>query len=88
MNERPVEDLSFEEALQELEAIIAALEQGDLPLEDAVRLFERGRRLWDHCSRLLNQARLRVRFLIPPEEIPEDLRPFLDTPEGEDHDAA
>ncbi len=74
---RPVDELSYEEALQELQSIVETLERGDQPLEEAVRLFERGQQLLSHCSRLLNQARLKVRLLTDVEEIPEDLRAFL-----------
>lgn len=72
------EPLSYEEALQELEAVVRQLEEGNLPLEEAMRLFTRGRELLDYCARLLKEARLRVRFLYPPDALPEDLRAFLD----------
>ena len=41
----PVEKLSFEEAMQELERVVGQLEAGDVALEDSIRLYERGARL-------------------------------------------
>ena len=57
-------ELSFEAAYAELEAIIAQLDSGDLPLEDSVRLFERGRKLSEYCQTLLDRAELRVSQLL------------------------
>lgn len=55
-----ISDLSFEAAYAELDDIIARLESGDLPLEDSVALYERGRQLAAHCQTLLDSAELRV----------------------------
>jgi exodeoxyribonuclease VII small subunit len=55
-----INELSFEAAYAELETIIAKLESGDLPLEDSVKLFERGRKLTQYCQTLLDKAELRV----------------------------
>lgn len=52
--------LSFEAAYAELETIISRLESGELPLEESVNLFERGRQLTEHCQTLLDKAELRV----------------------------
>ena len=57
---RPLEDLSFEEALQELEGAVQRLVEGDLALEDALALYERGMRLVQYCSDLLDKAELQV----------------------------
>ena len=57
-------ELSFEAAYAELEAIIAQLDSGDLPLEDSMRLFERGRKLSEYCQTLLDRAELRVSQLL------------------------
>jgi exodeoxyribonuclease VII small subunit len=58
------QSLSFEAAYAELEEIIARLDSGDLPLEDSVALFERGRKLAAHCQSLLDNAELRVSQLL------------------------
>lgn len=55
-----INELSFEAAFAELEAIIARLESGELALDESVTLFERGRQLSDYCQVLLDQAELRV----------------------------
>lgn len=62
-------DLSFETAYAELEAIIAQLDSGDLPLEESVTLFERGRRLAQHCQMLLDSAELRVSQLLDDGQV-------------------
>lgn len=58
-----INELSFEAAYAELETIIQQLEQGDLPLEDSLSHYERGRKLSDHCQALLDKAELRVKEL-------------------------
>jgi exodeoxyribonuclease VII small subunit len=52
--------LRFEDAYAELEQIVRRLEGGELPLEESVALYERGRQLAAHCQRLLEVAELRV----------------------------
>lgn len=56
----PVETLSFEDALRELEAIVATLEKGDGSLDDAIAAYERGAALKKHCAAKLDEARLKV----------------------------
>ena len=56
--------LSFEQALQELEQIVARLESGQAPLEDSIRLYERGAALKAHCEQRLEAARLRVEKIV------------------------
>lgn len=56
-------DLTFEDAFAELQAAIAQLKAGDLPLDAAVGAFERGMRLAQHCTGLLDRAELRVQAL-------------------------
>jgi exodeoxyribonuclease VII small subunit len=54
------ENMSFENAFEALETIVAQLESGELSLEESVTLFERGRKLSTHCQTLLDQAELRI----------------------------
>jgi exodeoxyribonuclease VII small subunit len=61
--------LSFEAAYAELETIIARLDSGDLPLEESLTLFERGRKLAQHCQNLLDNAELRVNQLLDSGQI-------------------
>ncbi|MBI5671578.1 MAG: exodeoxyribonuclease VII small subunit [Chloroflexi bacterium] len=55
-----INELSFEAAYAELEAIVAKLESGELSLDESVALFERGRKLSEHCQTLLDRAELRI----------------------------
>ena len=56
----PVDQLTYEQAIQELESIVHVLESGDNSLESALELFERGQLLAGHCKNLLEQAELKV----------------------------
>lgn len=58
-----VEKLSFEEAFAELEKTVHRLEEGDLTLEEAIALYERGMRLAHRCDSALNAAELQVQQL-------------------------
>ena len=55
---------SFEASLAELEKVVHELESGDLPLERALELFERGVQLSDRCRKQLEEAETRVEVLI------------------------
>lgn len=54
------ETLSFEDSFTELDSIVRRLEGGELPLEESVALYERGRLLAAQCQRLLDGAELRI----------------------------
>jgi exodeoxyribonuclease VII small subunit len=55
--------LSFEEGLQQLESIVKEMESGELPLERALDLFERGMKLSEACRKQLEDAETRVEIL-------------------------
>jgi exodeoxyribonuclease VII small subunit len=55
-----ITDLTFEQALEQLEKIVAELESGQAPLERSIDIYERGSRLKAHCEARLQAARLRV----------------------------
>lgn len=55
---------SFEQCLAELEAVVKELEGGELPLERALALFERGAALSDTCRRQLQEAETRVEMVV------------------------
>jgi exodeoxyribonuclease VII small subunit len=59
-----IERLAFDQALAELQAVVAKLEAGGLPLEASIELYERGVALHAHCARLLTAAELRVQRLV------------------------
>jgi exodeoxyribonuclease VII small subunit len=61
---KPIESLNYEEAFGELEKVVAALEEGERPLEEAMSLFERGQALTKHCASLLDKAELKVQVLV------------------------
>lgn len=54
----------YEESFAELQEIVATLEAGDVPLEEAMALFERGQMLTKRCNELLQNAELRIRKLV------------------------
>jgi len=64
-----IQDLTFEEALLQLEETVAQLESGNLTLEASLSLFERGQHLAARCGQLLDQAQLRIEQLTEDGEI-------------------
>jgi exodeoxyribonuclease VII small subunit len=71
MEQKNVEALTFEEALAELEEIVAQLETGELTLDASLALFERGQKLAARCNLQLEQATLRIEQLTADGEIIE-----------------
>lgn len=63
MTEKPVDDMSFEEAMTALEQVVTQLERGDVALEDSIRLYERGAALKAHCARKLEAAEEKVNLI-------------------------
>jgi exodeoxyribonuclease VII small subunit len=57
---QPVEALSFEAALAELETVVARLEKGEVPLDESIALYARGAELRRHCEDKLKAAEARV----------------------------
>jgi len=55
---------NFEEALEELEAIVEGMEEGEMPLEDSLKAFERGINLTRHCQTALKDAEMKVNILL------------------------
>lgn len=71
------EEVTFEEALSRLEAVVNRLESGDLPLEESLRLFEEGVHLSKLCQERLEEAERRVALLLKEDrgevaEVPFD----------------
>lgn len=62
--QKPVEELSYEEALAELEQTVELLEGEQNPLDEAMKLFERGQALAARCGVLLEAAQLKVQKLV------------------------
>lgn len=60
MSDKPVSDMSFEEAMAELESVVGQLESGSVDLEKSIALYERGAALKAHCETRLKQAEDKV----------------------------
>ena len=62
---------TFEESMQRLEVIVRALERGDAPLEESLKLFQEGTELVRSCNQLLENARLQVnKIMTAPDGSP------------------
>lgn len=68
MDEKPIAELTFEEAVAALEQVVQQIESNELPLDETLQLFERGSRLARRCDELLERAEVRV------EELSQALR--------------
>jgi exodeoxyribonuclease VII small subunit len=66
-----IASMSFEDALRELEQIVHKLEAGDVPLEDSIRIYERGAALKAHCETKLKEAELKVEKIVLGPEGPK-----------------
>ena len=62
-SQAPGEAVSFEKALEELEAIVARMEDGKLPLEESLAAYQRGTELLKLCESKLNAAQARIAIL-------------------------
>lgn len=60
MTQTPVDQMSFEQAMSELEAVVSKLERGDVALEDSIKLYERGAELKKRCEDKLKEAEEKV----------------------------
>jgi len=84
---KPKRPPDFEKSLQELETLVERLERGDLPLDDALKAFERGVALTRECQSALAAAQSRVDILLQREGA-ETLAPFAtDADEADETEA-
>ena len=74
------ENRTFEQNMQRLEQIVRAMERGDVPLEESLKLFQEGTELVRDCGKLLDEAQLQVRKIMTDrngdpveEDFPNDL---------------
>ena len=74
-HEKPGQVAKFEQSLDELEQLVAKMEQGDLGLDDSLKSFERGISLYRDCQVALEQAELRVKLLTDPTD-PASMRDY------------
>ncbi|HHY94099.1 MAG TPA: exodeoxyribonuclease VII small subunit [Firmicutes bacterium] len=68
MSQEELGNLGFEQALARLEQVVRTLEQGELGLDESLRLFETGTRLLDICHRRLDEAEGRITRLVRDED--------------------
>jgi exodeoxyribonuclease VII small subunit len=71
-------DLKFEDCLARLEQIVSALETGNLPLDESLKVFEEGVGLARHCQRYLDEAERRIEILAKDETGATSARPVVD----------
>lgn len=60
MSDKPVGEMSFEEAMAALEAVVERLDRGDVPLEQSIALYERGAQLKARCEAKLKDAEEKI----------------------------
>ncbi|HTT84731.1 MAG TPA: exodeoxyribonuclease VII small subunit [Rhizomicrobium sp.] len=72
----PIETMSFEAALRELEQIVTRLEQGEVDLEDSINLYERGQALKAHCEKKLKSAESRLEKVVAGAKGAERVEPM------------
>ena len=68
MTDRPVDEMSFEEAMRELEQVVGQLESGDVELEASIKLYERGAALKKRCEEKLKEAEEKVAAITLDEQ--------------------
>lgn len=72
------ESMSFEERMQRLEQIIRAMERGEVPLEESLKLFQEGTQLVASCEKLLENAQLQVKMVLTAADGSPVLEDFTD----------
>ena len=77
MTEEDVSKLSYEQALSELEKVVATLESGTAPLDQSIELYTLGSILKDHCQKKLNAAEEKISVLVQKDgESALEVKPF------------
>ena len=68
MSDTPISEMTFEQAMSELERIVTELERGDVPLEDSISLYEKGAELKKRCETKLKEAEQKVSAITLDED--------------------
>jgi exodeoxyribonuclease VII small subunit len=76
MEEKSLTEVSFEEAMGELESLVRRLEEGRFPLEEAIQVYERGTALRKHCEAKLKAAQMKVEQIMISAEGTVETKPF------------
>ncbi|PCH95685.1 MAG: exodeoxyribonuclease VII small subunit [Rhodobacteraceae bacterium] len=76
MSDKSVADMSFEQAMSELEAVVSNLESSQVALDDSIKLYERGAALKSHCEAKLKEAEEKVaQITLSPDGSVQGLKP-------------
>ncbi len=76
MSDKPVGEMTFEEAMAALESVVSKLERGDVPLEESIQLYERGAELKARCEAKLKEAEEKIaQITLSPEGEPTGKTP-------------
>ena len=83
-NQPPLDELNYEQALTQLEAIVAAIDQGKIGLQDSITEYEKGVKLLRRCRAFLAEAEMKIQHL----QVTEDgtLKPGPKTPVPDDEE--
>ena len=68
MSDTPISEMTFEQAMSELERIVTELERGDVSLEDSISLYEKGAELKKRCETKLKEAEQKVTAITLDED--------------------
>ena len=68
MSDTAISEMTFEQAMSELERIVTELERGDVPLEDSISLYEKGAELKKRCETKLKEAEQKVAAITLDED--------------------
>ena len=76
MSDKPVNEMSFEEAMAELESVVGRLEGSQVALDDSIKLYERGAELKKHCEDKLKSAEEKVaQITLGADGAPDGVKP-------------
>lgn len=76
MSDAPVAEMSFEQAMAELETVVSKLESSQVALDESIKLYERGAELNKHCETKLKEAEEKVaQITLSPDGTPDGLKP-------------
>ena len=75
-----MKEMTFEEKMQRLEQIVRALEKGDVPLEESLKMFQEGTALAADCGKMLDNAELQVKMIVPGKDGAPVEEDFTDEP--------
>lgn len=70
-DQQPPPALNFEESLDQLEQLVTQIENGELSLDESLKVFEKGIKLTQHCQKTLSEAEQKVKILTENQELEE-----------------